>query len=80
MNIFVTLFFLNCALIAMAHPSDTCDRVTRFVNDLGMELNQGPPGKKGPPGPKGEVGNTGNCSCQKTIESLENRLQSLAGS
>ena len=80
MNIYITLLFLSYALFTVAQQSDTCDRVTRFVNDLGMELNLGPPGKKGPPGPKGAIGNPGNCSCPRTIESLKNRLQSLESS
>ena len=86
------VYVLVCSMFSFndvtnGQQTDTCSRVTRFVNDLGMELTQGPPGKRGPQGPvggvglkgqKGETGDPPQCVCsQNRFAALEQQTTTL---
>ena len=85
----IALFFFNAIDVTYEQQTDTCSRLTRFVNDLGMELTQGPPGKMGARGPvgerglkgqKGETGETPQCACSEDrFVPLERLTRSLSG-
>jgi len=88
LNYILVFAMLTVYDVSNGEQTETCKRVMQFVNDLGLELTQGPPrmmgprviGNDGQKGEKGEIGETPQCSCSVArMNALEERANQLAG-